>query len=74
LPDQRDALERDFRAAHYRLAGYYDDLRDEVRRRTEKDWNRRVLRPALKYVADHPELVLLPFALAAMSIAFLRSL
>jgi len=73
LPDQREALARDFRAAHYRLSGYYDDLRDEVRRRTEKDWSRRVLRSALRYVADHPELVVLPFALAALAIAMVRS-
>ena len=28
LPSQRDGLAKDFRAAHYRLAGYYDDLRE----------------------------------------------
>ena len=74
LPDQRDALARDFRAAHYRLAGYYDDLRDEIRRLTEKDWSRRVLRPVLRYLADHPEWVLLPVALLALAVALVRSL
>lgn len=73
LPDQRDALARDFRAAHYHLAGYYDDLRDEVRRLTEKDWTRSVLNPLLRYLADHPEWVILPFALAALAIALVRS-
>ena len=73
LPDQRDALARDFRAAHYRLAGYYDDLRDEVRRMTAKDWNRTVLYPLLKYLADHPEWLLLPFALLALAVAAVRS-
>lgn len=73
LPDQRDALARDFRAAHYRLAGYYDDLRDEIRRLTEKDWSRRVLNPLLKYLSDHPEWLLLPVALLALAIALVRS-
>jgi hypothetical protein len=73
LPDQRDALARDFRAAHYRLAGYYDDLRDEVRRLTGKDWNRTVLNPLLRYLADHPEWLLLPFALLALAVAVIRS-
>ncbi|HEX3150439.1 MAG TPA: hypothetical protein VHR66_20340 [Gemmataceae bacterium] len=73
LPDQRDALARDFRAAHYRLAAYYDDLRDEVRRRTEKDWTRSVLNPLLRYIADHPEWIVLPFALLALAIAVIRS-
>jgi hypothetical protein len=73
LPDQRDALARDFRAAHYRLAGYYGDLRDEVRRLTEKDWTRAVLNPLLKYVADHPEWIVLPFALGALAVAIVRS-
>jgi hypothetical protein len=74
LPDQRDALARDFRAAHYRLAGYYDDLRDEVRRLTEKDWTRTVLNPLLRYLADRPEWLLLPVALSALAIAVVRSL
>jgi len=74
LPDQRDALARDFRAAHYRLAGYYDDLRDEIRRLTEKDWSRRVLRPLLRYVCDNPEWLLLPVGALALAIALVRSL
>jgi hypothetical protein len=73
LPDQRDALARDFRAAHYRLAGYYDDLRDEVRRLTEKDWTRAVLNPILRYMADRPEWIVLPFALCALAVAIVRS-
>jgi hypothetical protein len=72
-PEERDALARDFRAAHYRLAGYYDDLRDEVRRLTEKDWSRRVMRPTLRYLGDHPEWLVFPFALAALVIALVRS-
>jgi hypothetical protein len=73
LPDQRDALARDFRAAHYRLAGYYDDLRDEARRLTEKDFTRSVVNPLLRYVADHPEWIVLPFALFALAVAIVRS-
>jgi hypothetical protein len=74
LPDQREALARDFRAAHYRLAGYYDDLRDEIRRLTEKDWSRRVLRPLLRYVCANPEWLLLPVGLLALAVALARSL
>jgi hypothetical protein len=73
LPSQREALAKDFRAAHYRLAGYYDDLRDEARRMNEKDWSRRVLYPLLRYLADHPEWLFLPLALAALAVAAVRS-
>lgn len=72
-PDDRDALARDFRAAHYALAGFYDDLRDEVRRLTEKDWSRSVGRPVLRYLGDHPEWLILPFALAVLVVAAVRS-
>jgi hypothetical protein len=73
LPSQREALAKDFRAAHYRLAGYYDDLRDELRRTTEKGWMRSVGMPLLKYLADHPEWLLLPVALIALAVALVRS-
>ncbi len=73
LPSQRDALAKDFRAAHYRLAGYYDDLRDDIRRLNEKDWMRSVGRPLLKHLADHPEWLILPVALVALAIAIVRS-
>ena len=73
LPSQRETLAKDFRAAHYRLAGYYDDLRDEARRYTEKDWMRSVGRPVLKYLADHPEWLILPVALMALAVALVRS-
>jgi hypothetical protein len=73
LPSQRDSLAKDFRAAHYRLAAYYDELRDEARRATEKGWMRTVGRPVLKYLADHPEWLLLPVALVALAVALVRS-
>jgi hypothetical protein len=73
LPSQREALAKDFRAAHYRLAGYYDDLRDELRRTSERDWMRSVGRPLFKYLADHPEWLLLPVALIALAVALVRS-
>jgi len=73
LPSQREALAKDFRSAHYRLAGYYDDLRDEVRRKNEKDWLRTVGRPVLRYLADYPEWLLLPVALTALAVALVRS-
>jgi hypothetical protein len=74
LPTQRDALAKDFRSAHYRLAGYYDDLRDEVRRKNKKDWTRTTLKPFLNYLIDRPEWVLLPFALTALAVAAVRSM
>jgi hypothetical protein len=74
LPDEeRDDLVRDFRAAHYRLAGYYDDLRDEVRRRTEKDWLRAVGKPALRYLVGHPEWPVFAIGLLALAVAVVRS-
>jgi hypothetical protein len=73
LPGQRDSLAKDFRAAHYRLAGYYDELRDEVTRMNRKDWMRTVGRPVMKYLADHPEWLLAPVALTALAIAVARS-
>jgi hypothetical protein len=73
LPSQREALAKDFRAAHYRLAGYYDDLRDEARRMSERDWTRSVGRPLVKYLADHPEWLLLPVALTVLAVALVRS-
>jgi hypothetical protein len=73
LPDQRENLARDFRAAHYRLAAYYDDLRDEVRQRNQKDWMRSVGRPVLKYLRDHPEWLLFPVGVIALAVAVVRS-
>jgi hypothetical protein len=73
LPDQHENLARDFRAAHYRLAGYYDDLREDVRRLTEKDWTRSVGRPVMKYLAEHPEWLVFPVGVLALAIAVVRS-
>ena len=73
LPTQREALAKDFRSAHYRLAGYYDELRSKVRKKNEKGWARKRLRPAIKYLIDRPEWVLLPIGLLALVIAAIRS-
>ena len=73
LPTQREALAKDFRSAHYRLAGYYDELRSKARKKNEKGWARKKLRPAIKYLIDRPEWVLLPFALFALLLALVRS-
>lgn len=73
LPSQREGLAKDFRHAHYRLAGYYDDLRDNIRRLNEKDWMRSTGRPLLRYVGDHPEWLLVPVALTALAVALVRS-
>jgi hypothetical protein len=74
LPTQREALAKDFRAAHYRLSGYYDDLRKEARRKNEKGWTRTTLKPLLRYLADRPEWYFVPFALAALAVAVARSM
>jgi hypothetical protein len=74
LPSQREALAKDFRSAHYRLAGYYDDLRDEVRQTNQKGWTRTVLKPTLRFLADRPELLFLPVAVLALAVAAVRSL
>ncbi len=73
LPGQREALAKDFRAAHYRLAEYYDDLRDAVRRRTTKGWDRRVLGPALRHLADYPEWLYVPLGVLVLIVAAIRS-
>jgi hypothetical protein len=73
LPTQREALAKDFRAAHYRLSGYYDDLRKEARRKNAKGWTRTTLKPLLRYLADRPEWFFVPFALAALAVAVARS-
>jgi hypothetical protein len=73
LPSQREALAKDFRAAHYRLAGYYEDLRKEARRKNQKGWTRAVLYPLLRYLGDHPEWLFLPLALLALVVAAARS-
>ena len=74
LPDQREKLARDFRAAHYRLSGYYDDLRGEIRRLTEKGWTRRRWQPFLRAVNKYPEFAVLPLGLLALVVALVRSL
>lgn len=74
LPTQREALAKDFRSAHYRLSGYYDDLRNEVRRRTEKDWTRRVWNPLLRHLIEYPEWALIPVGLVLLAVATIRSM
>jgi hypothetical protein len=74
LPSQREALAKDFRSAHYRLSGYYNDLRDEVRRRTEKDWVRRVWDPTVRHLIDYPEWALIPAGLLLLAVAAIRSI
>ncbi len=73
LPDQREALAEDFRAAHYRLAGYYDELRDEVAHMNEQTWIRQTGRPMLRYLAKHPEWLLLLIGILALIVSVARS-
>jgi hypothetical protein len=73
LPSQREALAKDFRAAHYRLSGYYDDLRDEVRRRTEKGFGRRVWAPTVRHLINYPEWALIPIGMVLLAVAAVRS-
>ena len=74
LPSQRESLAKDFRAAHFRVASFYDELRGRVRRRTEKGWDRRVLGPMLRHLAKYPEWFLLPISLGILIVAAIRSL
>lgn len=73
LPSQRDALAKDFRAAHYRLAEEYNQLRAQVRRRTEKDFVRATWNPLLKHLAHYPEWFLLLMGMMILLVAILRS-
>jgi len=73
LPDQREALAKDFRAAHYRLAGYYDELRDEAGRMNEQTWMRETGKPMLRYLANHPEWLILPIGILALIVSVVRS-
>ena len=73
LPDQREALAKDFRGAHYRLAGYYDELRDEVSRMNQQTWMRSTGRPMLRYLANHPEWLILPLGILALIVSVVRS-
>jgi hypothetical protein len=74
LPSQREALSQDCRSAHYVLLDRYDDLRDEVRRLTAKGFSRRVWRPLMRHLVARPEWFLLMIGMAALAIAFLRSM
>lgn len=74
LPSQRESLAKDFRAAHYRLAGYYDELRDEVRRRNEKGVDRRVIMPFVRGMVNYPEWALVPIGLVLLVLAIVRSM
>lgn len=74
LPTQREALAKDFRSAHYRLAEYYDELRSKVRKKNEKGWGRKKFRPFVRYLIDRPEWVLFPIGLVALAVAAIRSL
>jgi len=73
LPDQREALAKDFRGAHYRLAGYYNELRDEVARMNEQTWMRSTGRPMVRYLANHPEWLILPLGILALIVSVVRS-
>jgi hypothetical protein len=74
LPSQRDALARDCQAAHYVLMERYRDIRDELRTLTAKGFRRRIWWPMLRQMIARPEWFLLMIGVAALAIAFLRSM
>jgi hypothetical protein len=73
LPSQREALARDCRQAHYLLLDRYRDLRAEMRRQTAKNFARRVCYPIRREIVARPEWLILALGLAALVIAFVRS-
>lgn len=73
LPSQRDALAEDCRVAYEVLNDHYRQLRRDVRRLTAKGFKRRWLHPVYRQLAARPEWLLLIMAIAALAIAFARS-
>ena len=73
LPSQRDALAQDCRRAHYFLVERCKLLREDIRRRTAKNFARRVMRPAFRQVFHRPEWAFLALGVAALVVAFVRS-
>lgn len=72
LPSQRERLAKDFRAAHYRLAHYYRDVRQDILDDNAKGVWREYGVPLWRYYAKYPELGLIPVGLLALVVAFLR--
>ncbi|WP_020471187.1 hypothetical protein [Zavarzinella formosa] len=73
LPSQRERLAKDFRAAHYRLANYYRELREDIQSRNAKGPWREFCVPLVRYYAKFPELGLIPIGVLALVVAILRS-
>jgi hypothetical protein len=73
LPSQRERLAKDFRAAHFRLANYYRDVRQDILNHNAKGPWREYGVPLLRYYAKYPELGLIPMGILAMVVAVLRS-
>ena len=72
LPSQRERLAKDFRAAHFLLADYYRELREEIDRRNAKTPWREFGVPVMRFYAKYPELGLIPVGLSALLVAILR--
>ncbi len=73
LPSQRERLAKDFRAAHYRLANYYHNVRQDIVFANAKGSWREYGVPLLRYYAKYPELGLIPMGILALVVAVLRS-
>lgn len=74
LPSQREALLQDCRSANSILLEHYQSMRSEVRQLTHKNFRRRVVNPAFRHLSVHPEWLFLLLGIAALAIAFVRSL
>lgn len=72
LPSQRERLANDFRAAYYRLADYYEELREVIDEKKAKTPWREFGVPVVRFYSKYPELGLIPVGLSALMIAILR--
>jgi hypothetical protein len=72
-PHQREALSRDWKAAHKLLTTHRDFLRQEIRAQRRRPLKERLLRRLRAAVLDEPAAVLLLVALLAINIAIWRT-
>jgi hypothetical protein len=72
-PHQREALSRDWKAAHKLLTTHRDFLRQEIRAQRSRPFKDRLIRRLRAAVVDEPAAVLLLVALLAINIAIWRT-
>jgi hypothetical protein len=73
LPSQREALADDCQSAFAILTKHYRRLRRDVRRLTARGFKRRFVYPLYRSIARRPEWLFLCVGIAALAIAFVRS-